>query len=162
MLRTASALTVLLAGAPQSTVAGKPVQHLELRLSDWRGFAPGAFFLEMVPSGEVTRHGDAPLGPKRVEADIRRSLRLVITRERFFQLKRSYGDAVIEGRFREITVTLDGRRHSVVVNDLTEADKPVEEIARALRVWYAALEALSDAGTVWTERQDRPFLGSGK
>jgi hypothetical protein len=159
VLKVALAAAVLLPSAPSHATAGETPHHLELSLIDWRGFAPGAFFLDMVPAGEVSRRGDAPLGPKHVEAGVRESLRLVVSRERFFELKRSYGAEVIEGRFRGITVTLDGKRHSVVVNDLAADDQPVEEIARALRVWYAALRALSDAGSVQIEVQDRPFLG---
>jgi hypothetical protein len=158
VLKVALAAAVLLPGAAGYASAGETPHHLELSLVDWRGFASGAFFLDMVPAGEVSRRGDAPLGPKHVDAGVRESLRHVVSRERFFALKKSYGAEVIEGRFRGITLTLDGKRHSVVVNDLAADDKPVDEIARALRVWYAALRALSDPDTVQIEVQDRPFL----
>jgi len=161
VLRVALAITVLLSTGPGHAAASDVPHHLEVSLVDWRGFAPGAFFLDMVPAGELSRRGDAPLGPPRIDAVMRERLRLVVSRERFFELKKSYGAEVIEGRFRAITVRLDGRRHSVTVNDLAEDDKPVDEIARALRVWYATLRAFSDPGTVRVEGQDRRFLGQG-
>jgi hypothetical protein len=154
------AVTILASAAAATPEASRAGGHLELRLSDWRGFGEGAFFLTMIPAGEVTRVGDAPLGPKYVAPDARQQLRRLLIRERFFELSDEYGDAVIEGRVRRVTVRLDGRHHSVAVNDLNAADKPVAEIRRALRVWYGALAALSDPGSVQIEAQDRSFLKS--
>jgi hypothetical protein len=161
VLRLALAVTLLLSTLSGHAAATEGPHHLEVSLVDWRGFAPGAFFLDLVPAGEVSRSGDAPLGPQRIDAGVREGLRLVVSRERFFELNKSYGAEVIEGLFRAITVRLNGRRHSVTVNDLAKDDTPVDEIARALRVWYATLRAFSDPGTVSVESQDRRFLGQG-
>lgn len=155
----AVAAVILLAPVPKDAPGSdRAAGHLELRLSDFRGFRDGSFFLHMVPAGEVTRESDAPLGPKYIGPDARRDLRALLAREKFFELKEEYGAALIEGRARRVTVWLDGRYHSVALNDLEKTDKPAGEIRRALRVWYGILKALSDPGTIQMESLDRFFL----
>ncbi len=162
MIEAALALTLLI---PAARISEGPVvspQHLEVRVADWRHWATGSFFLDMVPAGEVTRRGDAPLGPKWIDPTTRQRLRDVLAQEQFFRLKRSYGVEVVDGRVREITIVLGKQRNSVIINDLTDSARPAAEIGRALRVWYAVLQALSDPGSIQTEPQDRLFLGERK
>jgi hypothetical protein len=159
MIEATLALTLLIPGARISEGAVVSPQHLELRLADWRHWASGSFFVDMVPAGEITRRGDSPLGPKWIDAETRQRLRDVVAQEQFFRLGRSYGVAVVDGRVREVTIVLGNQRNSVIINDLRQTDKPAAEIRRALRVWYAVLRALSDPGAIQTESQDRFFLG---
>lgn len=162
MIEATVALTLLM---PSARISEGPVaspQHLEVRVADWRHWASGSFFVDMVPAGEINRRGDSPLGPKWIDAETRQRLRDVLAREQFFRLRRSYGVAVVDGRVREITIVLGNQRNSVIINDLTETDRPAAEIRRALRVWYAVLRALCDPGAIETEPQDRVFLGEQK
>ena len=159
MIEATLALTLLVPSARLSEGAVASPQHLEVRVADWRHWASGSFFVDVVPAGEITRRGDSPLGPKWIDAETRQRLRNVLAQEQFFRLRRSYGVPVVDGRVREITVVLSNQRNSVIINDLSETDKPAAEIRRALRVWYAVLRAVSDPGAIQTEPQDLFFLG---
>jgi hypothetical protein len=128
--------------APQDRPATGGPQHLELRLFETNGMASN-WWIDMIPSGEVSRGGDAPLGPRYVSPEARQRLRTLLAKEKFFTLAEEYGGCPIDGRMRIITAVLNGRRHAVVLCDL-----PVKGAGaaarRLLRVWYGALTALVD------------------
>ena len=140
----AQGVTVLLLaiGAAEQGAVGVEPQHLELRLFETNGMASN-WWIDMLPSGQVSRGGDAPLGPRHVSPEARQRLRTLLTKEKFFALAEEYGGCPIDGRMRIITATLNGRRQAVVLCDLP-ARGAGAAARRLLRVWYGALTALAD------------------
>ena len=142
---------------PLTGVAGPatPATHLELEISDTNGMAM-FWSIKIAPSGEVTRDGDSPLGPQRLSVAARDRLKTLLSREQFFALNRAYGIPVVEGRWRMISATLDGRRHAVLLYDLPTEGKSEAGVQAALRVWYGALQEATDG--VRVEKNDSRIL----
>jgi hypothetical protein len=146
-------LVLALQATPSASAVEAP-QHLELRLSDTDGMAR-IWSIEVIPSGEVTRVGDAPLGPRHLPPEARERLRSLLATQQFFTLDRAYGRCAIDGRQRMITAKLNGKRHAILLCDLPSTGAGADSRA-LLRVWYGALEVLAER--VQIERDDARIL----
>ena len=132
---------VVVLQAPSATRTPALPQHLELRLTDTNGMA-SYWSITLTPSGNITRVGDAPRGPKHLSPEGRDRIRTLLQTQGFFSLLSGYGACPVDGRIRTITATLDADRTDVLLCDLPS--KGAGPQARALlRVWYGALGVLA-------------------
>jgi hypothetical protein len=97
--------------------------------------------------------------PRRLAA-----LREAIHRERFFELRDSYGGLVIDGPERRIEVREGNSFKKMTIYstspDMRISDSEREEIGRALRVWIAIRDCFEAPGAMDSRPEDREFLSS--
>jgi hypothetical protein len=142
---------------PLTVVTGTAgATHLRLDISDEHGMT-ASWSIHVAPSGEVTRDGDSPVGPQQLSVEARARLNALVSHERFFALNRAYGVPIVEGHWRTITATLDGKRHTVLLYDLPAQGDPGPGVRAALRTWYGILREV--AGGVPVETNDARIIG---
>jgi hypothetical protein len=158
MLTTAILLLVATIGTAALPAPAERAHRLEAEVLDFRHWASGSYSIRLSVSGEVTRDGDPPLGPDYVPPAVRKSLRELVERERYFDLPKRHGTCYVDGRARMLTVKLDGRAQEITICDMEKTGREPAHTRRALRVWYGILTALSNPGAVFVEAPDRRVL----
>jgi hypothetical protein len=94
------------------------------------------------------------------------ALREAVRRERFFDLKESYGEMPVDGPERRMEIWDNGRHKKVEIltirpgKMLAATDRL--ELGRALRVWMAIRDCFEAPGALDSRAEDRKFLSALK
>jgi len=117
----------------------------------------GIWRLSIEPSGAAEVTTDAKSLRFQLSEAACEELVGLIKRERFFELRKAYGTAAIDGATRQMNINLGKEQHSVILYEALSKDPDRDAVKRALRVW-GALRGLFDLPAAADSRKEDQAL----
>jgi len=111
-------------------------------------------------------YSEIEAGAKAIEVTPERivALREALSRERFVELKGSYGEDVLHGPKRTIEIWMEGQHKRVEILTISPDMKITaterQEIGRALRVWATIRGCFGAPGALDSRSEDKEFLAT--